>query len=193
MVAFFTIYELFDVIVMTLALGFIFKDVFSKPQEEDYDPLTAKRYSFLNWADFKFAIIVTGPAILLHELGHKFVAIALGLYAQFHAAYMWLGLGVILKLVGAPLVFFVPAYVSHSAAALPWQSALIAFAGPFVNLVLWLGSWYVLKNAKKLSRPQFVLISLTKRINMFLFIFNMIPIPPFDGGHVVMGLWQTFF
>ena len=192
--AFISITEIIDIIIMTLAIGFIFKDWFKKPQEYDYEPLTDyKPNRFINWEDFKFAILVTAPAIILHELGHKFVAMAMGLYATFHAAYTWLGLGVVLKLVGAPFVFFVPAYVAHSAAAMPWQSALIGFAGPGVNLLLFLGSWYILKTAKSLTKTQHVALVLTKRINMFLFIFNMLPIPPFDGWHVVNGLWQTFF
>ena len=117
----------------------------------------------------------------------------MGLFATFHAAYTWLGLGVVLKLVGAPFVFFVPAYVAHSAAALPWQSALIAFAGPGVNLILWLGAAYILKKSKNLSHTKSVALHLTSKINMFLFIFNMIPIPGFDGWHVFSGLLGTLF
>ena len=33
---------------------------------------------------------------------------------------------------------------------------------------------------------------LTSRINMFLFIFNMLPIPGFDGSKVFTGLIQAF-
>jgi Zn-dependent protease len=31
---------------------------------------------------------------------------------------------------------------------------------------------------------------LTRNINLFLFIFNMIPIPGFDGFTVFTGLWK---
>ncbi|MFH1439923.1 MAG: M50 family metallopeptidase [Candidatus Woesearchaeota archaeon] len=196
--AFISILEIIDIIIMTLAIGFIFKDWFKKPIFYHDDPIGAyhKQNKFINWDDFKFAIIVTAPAIIFHEFGHKFAAIVMGLYATFHAAYTWLGLGIVLKLVGAPFVFFVPAYVAHSAAALPWQSALIAFAGPAVNLLLWLGAAYILKTSKrtkKLSHTTFVALELTKKINMFLFIFNMIPIPGFDGWHVFSGLYGMFF
>jgi len=192
--AFITVTEIIDILIMTFAIGFIFKDLFKKPTEIDHDPLTYhKPNRFINWNDLKFAMLVTAPAVIFHELGHKFVAMSMGLYATFHAAYTWLGLGVVLKLIGTPFIFFVPAYVAHSAAASPLQSAIIAFAGPAVNLILWLGSMYILKAAKKLTRTQHVALVLTKRINMFLFLFNMTPIPPFDGGHVVFGLWRTFF
>jgi Zn-dependent protease len=190
--AFFTLIEVIDIVIMSLAIGFIFKDWFRKPKEYDYEPLAdSKPNKFINWDNFKFAMLVTAPAIILHELGHKFVAMSMGLSATFHAAYTWLGLGVVLKLMGFPFVFFIPAYVSHSAAALPWQSSLIGFAGPGVNLILFLASWYILKNAKKLTKTQHIALVLTKRINMFLFLFNMIPIPPFDGWHVFSGIWQT--
>ncbi|MBC8444116.1 site-2 protease family protein, partial [Candidatus Woesearchaeota archaeon] len=36
------------------------------------------------------------------------------------------------------------------------------------------------KNIKKRYIPFLIL---TKKINLFLFIFNMLPIPFFDGGH----------
>jgi len=48
----------------------------------------------LSWKDFKFAIIITAPAVILHELAHKFVAMAMGLTATFHAWYTGLGIGV---------------------------------------------------------------------------------------------------
>jgi Zn-dependent protease len=193
--AFFTLHELLDIIIMIAAIGFIFKDMFRKPLDPNEDPYEAfKRHKqFINWDDLKFAVIVIAPAILLHELGHKFVAMGFGLSATFYAAYLWLALGVVLKLMGVGLIFFVPAYVAHSAAALPWQSSLIAFAGPFVNLLLWFGSWYILRSVKHLTKTQRIALAVTKKVNLFLFIFNMIPIPPFDGGHVVLGLWHTFF
>ncbi len=192
---FFTLLELFDIIVMILAIGFIFKDMFRKPLDPNEDPYEVfkRQKQFINWDDLKFAAIVIAPAILLHELGHKFVAMGFGLSATFHAAYFWLGLGVVLKLMGVGFIFFVPAYVAHSAAALPWQSSLIGFAGPFVNLLLWLGCWYILRTAKKLTKFQRIALAVTKKVNIFLFIFNMLPIPLFDGWHVYSGLWQTFF
>lgn len=34
------------------------------------------------------------------------------------------------------------------------------------------------------------LVLLGGQINLALFIFNMIPLPPFDGGHIAVALWQ---
>ncbi|MBA3064032.1 hypothetical protein FP803_01200, partial [Candidatus Woesearchaeota archaeon] len=51
----------------------------------------------------------------------------------------------------------------------------------------------LLKRAASLTSKQRLALVITKQINMFLFIFNMIPVPPFDGGHFISGLMQTFF
>ena len=188
-----TLRETFDIIVMTLALGFIFNDVFGryKPVKHDYDPLENLKSNSDYWSGFKFACLVTAPAIILHELGHKAVALAMGFAATFHAAYTWLGLGVLLKLMNFGFIFFVPAYVSHSANTTPLQSAAISFAGPLVNLFLWLGPWYLLKYYKP-KKSYVPFLTLTKQINMFLFIFNMIPLGFFDGAKVVTGIMLHF-
>ncbi|MBI4738972.1 M50 family metallopeptidase [Candidatus Woesearchaeota archaeon] len=155
----FAVQELIDVIVMSVGVGFIFQDVIrvpSTPKTYSYDPLA--RYSpgsvtrgFFQ-SDLWFAILVTAPAIIFHELMHKLVALVYGLQATFHAAYFWLGIGVVLKLIGFPFIFFVPGYVSISGVAVPLQNALIAFAGPGTNLLLFGVSWFLLKNRSFLRR-----------------------------------------
>jgi len=187
----FTLSELLDIVVMSLALGFIFKDVFRRKVmvTKEYDPI--KAYSSLAsnrmYQNFMFAILVTAPAVILHEFGHKFVAMGFGATATFKAAYMFLGLGIMLKLMNFGFIFFVPAYVAWSGRVTPLQASLIAFAGPFVNLVIWLGAAAWLKY-RKVDKKYIQFLVLTKKINMFLFIFNMIPFPGFDGYHVFMNL-----
>ena len=193
----FSLNELFDMIVIIVFVGIIFKDFFRKPAQMSYerDPVAYYRnirYG-INWHDFVFAAMVTAPAIILHEFGHKFVAMSFGLEATFHAAYMWLGLGLLLKLMKFGFIFFVPAFVSYPALATPLQNSFIAFAGPGVNLLLWLGSWLALKQNLVKSRKWITVLALTSKINMFLFFFNMIPIPPFDGFHVFAGLAGLLF
>lgn len=186
--------EIIDIAIMTAFVGFIFSDVFGRYRNasESDDPLAAyTRPKSAGLENFKFAAIVTAPAIILHEFGHKFVAIAFGLNATFHAAYAWLGLGLILKLLNFGFIFFVPAYVSYPALATPLQSALISGAGPFVNLLLWIIPVLLLK-AGIVGRKHAAFLVLTSRINMFLFIFNMIPIPPFDGFHFASSVLELF-
>ncbi|MBS3100751.1 M50 family metallopeptidase [Candidatus Woesearchaeota archaeon] len=190
-----TIGEIVDLILMTIFVGYIFSDIIPV-RRDSYDPLTHYRRGF-DFEALKFAILATAPAIIVHEMAHKFMALGFGLSATFFAFYrssftLMLGiLAVISKLTGFGFVFIVPGFVGISGNGTNLQFALAAFAGPFVNLILWLGSWYLLKN-KIYRKKHHLLLALTQRINMFLFIFNMLPIPGFDGYKVFTGLIRTF-
>lgn len=191
----FTLNEIGDIVLISLIMGYMFKDVFVRQRHhsESYDPIKAYT-SFTSgsaYDNFVLAVTVTAPAIILHELGHKFVAMSFGAAATFKAAYFFLGLGLIMKLMNFGFVFFVPAYVEWTGVVTHFQAGMIAFAGPAVNLVLWLGSLAWLKYGKPKGR-YIQILTLTKQINMFLFIFNILPIPGFDGYHVFMGFVRAF-
>ncbi len=205
--AFLTLWEIIDMIVMTVVIGYIFSDVFIRrplttKDEESYDPLKDYSRKTKKYDNLKYAIILTAPALILHELGHKFVAMFFGMTATFNAAYIWLGIALLLKLMNFGFIFLVPAYVSWAPATAaaglylqnnPWVGSTIAFAGPAVNGILWLVAHVMIKSGKYNKNPgKMMLLVLTRRINGFLFIFNLIPIPGFDGWHVFSGLWQTF-
>ncbi|MBS3124932.1 M50 family metallopeptidase [Candidatus Woesearchaeota archaeon] len=176
----FTLRELIDIIIMTAAVGFIFKDMF-------------KEHGRFMQSAFWFACAVTAPALILHELAHKFVALAFGLQATFHAHYTGLGLGIVLKLINFNFIFFIPGYVSIEGAASHLASALIAVAGPAFNLILFIMAWVLLKQ-EKLTTRSFLLLQATKQINLFLFIFNMLPIPRlFDGWKFYEGIFHVLF
>ena len=122
--------EIIDIIIMTLGVGFIFKDIFvvhKIPVGEKYDPLLHRPNRMEN---LKLAVLITAPAVIFHELAHKFAALYYGLEATFHAAYGWLGFGILLKLLNSGFIFFVPGYVTHSSAALPLHTGVNAFAVP---------------------------------------------------------------
>lgn len=173
--------ELIDIVIMTAVVSYIFMDSFGryKPSDE-YDPLLGRRRSSFDWDGFKFTALVTAPAIVLHELGHKFFALSFGMQATFQAAYLFLGLGLLMKLMNFGFIFLVPAYVSIAGQGTPLEFGLIAAAGPLVNLILWLSTALITKQ-KWLNRKYTPALVLTSKINMFLFIFNMLPIPGFDG------------
>jgi Zn-dependent protease len=190
----FSFKEIFDIVVMTLAIGFIFRDVFHyTPKVEVFTPEDLlKTKKGWNWNDFWFAAAVVAPSIILHEFGHKFMAIAFGMSATFQAAYTWLGIGIALKLIGFPFVFFVPAFTAITGVGTNLQLALVSFAGPAVNLCIWLIALIIMKTNKKLNRNAYHFLYLISRINMFLFIFNMLPIPMFDGYSVFSNLAKAF-
>jgi len=178
-----------DLVVMIAALGYIFMTYIKSPNTE-YNVITGRRG--FNWEDFRFAALVTAPGIVLHELGHKFVALLLGLTAEFHASYFGLFLGIFLKLIASPFIIFAPGFVRISAATDP-QLFLTAFSGPFMNLVLFGIAALILNRKKMLTRSQAIILHLTKKINLFLFFFNLIPIPPFDGFTIFSSLFRIIF
>jgi len=184
---FFSLQEFIDALVMIFAVGFIFSDYLKRYRPVSFDEMVFGR---IKWRDVRFAIGITAPAIVLHEISHKFTAIAFSAQAVFHAAYFWLLFGIILRLMGAPIVFFVPAYVSISGNLFPLEHSLIAFAGPLANFVIWIIAMIMLK---KSSHEKIPFWYLTKEINKFLFIFNMLPIPGFDGFQVYAGLLKSIF
>ncbi|MGD9808293.1 MAG: site-2 protease family protein [Deferribacterales bacterium] len=77
--------------------------------------------------------------------------------------------------------------------------AIVSFAGPFSNLILAVISAVGLHMmdgmqveqgslAMKVAVPVYGMLSLSVRINVALFIFNLMPIPPLDGGRIVQSL-----
>ncbi|MBI2647574.1 hypothetical protein HYW99_03785 [Candidatus Woesearchaeota archaeon] len=187
--------EIIDLVIMTFFVGYIFSDIIPV-RRESYDPLLHYKRGF-DIEGMKFAVMATAPAIILHELAHKFVALGFGLDAIFFAFYrssFTLILGIITivsKLTGFGFMFFVPGFVRIGGTGTHLQYSMTALAGPLVNLFLWLGAWYLLKY-KRYKRKHYLLLVLTQRINMFLFIFNMLPIPGFDGYKFFVELIRTF-
>jgi len=180
-----TLMELFDAFIMTLAVGFIFMNLLNRFSQNYY----IQRF---NWKIFWFACLIGAPAILLHELGHKFVALAFGMSATFHAAYLWLGIGILLVLMRSPFLFFVPAFVEMSGNGTNLGYAMSSLAGPAVNFLLWMISLIVLKSTN-VKKKHMAFWYLTKQINMFLFIFNMLPIPGFDGFQFFSHIFKFLF
>jgi len=171
--------EIFYIIILTLAVGYIISG---------YIRIPGLYSGGLNWRSIKFAILVAAPAVVIHELGHKFAGIALGYASFFHIWWFGLVIGIALRAIGSPFLLLAPGYVSIPATN-PVHLGLIAFAGPFINLVLFLAALIVLKNKRRMKKKEFLFWHLTKVINMWLFIFNMIPIPPLDGSKVFGALF----
>ena len=148
-------------------------------------------------------------AIVFHEVAHGFVARLLGDQTAARLGRLslnpirhvdpvgTLAVPLMLALVSAPIfgwakpVPVVPDRMRHPR----WDMALVALAGPGTNLILALVaaialaltySWSGDELAQTGAAGFFVqnLFNFLK-INIFLAIFNLLPVPPFDGGHVV--------
>src|SRR3989344_4261860 len=110
--------EFFRLVFVTFAIGYIFSNTVKLPKSlEDF-------YSRFDWKSIKLSMLIAAPAVILHELAHKFAALYFGLNAEFFAHYIGLGIGVLLRMINSPFLVFIPGYVSISNAT-QFQSAVI--------------------------------------------------------------------
>ena len=149
-------------------------------------------------------------AIVFHEVAHGLVARRLGDPTAAQLGRLTLNpirhvdpfgtviLPMLLALAHAPIFGWAkPVPVNYRLLRHPRRDmVLVALAGPGMNLVLAvIGSLVVAAtvwSARGVASPATVFIAQNAinfvLINIFLAIFNLIPLPPFDGGHVVQGL-----
>lgn len=186
---FLTISELIDIIAMTLVIGFIFSRFFRREPSHTYDPLKYYERGNTLMDQILYGAIIAAPAVVLHELAHKFVAILFGATATLHAPYIMYAIVVLMVLMNFPIIFLVGGYVSHTALpALP--SAFVAIAGPLTNFIL----WFVFRSSIKYNiapKKYWRELGMMAKLNLFLAGFNMLPIPGFDGFHFFQALFQS--
>ncbi len=181
---------------MTIAIGYIFSRFFRRMPQEGYDPLTYYRKNAL-LEDIKHGAMIAAPAVVLHELAHKFAAMGFGASATLHApSFFGIPYGMYLLVIllihlNFPILFFIGGYVSHT--PLPaLASSIVAFSGPLTNLLLWIAGMSLIKY-KLVNRKHYETIGLMAKLNLFFFAFNMIPLPGFDGFNIFRGLLSAFF
>jgi len=143
------------------------------------------------------AFIATATAFILHEMGHKFVAVRLGYVAHFRVWAWGLALTLITAVLsqgafmfGAPgAVYIAPAVAggyyafgrrSDGPRGQDRENMLISAAGPGTNL-----AFAVLFLALLIFGPASGFVQMVASygfsLNVGLGAFNMLPIPPMDG------------
>lgn len=132
-------------------------------------------------AVFLISLVTVGSGFVLHELSHKFVAQRHGYWAEFR---MW-PLGLVLALVTSLLgfIFAAPGATYISGANISEEeNGIISFAGPLTNIVVAAAFVPLLFFA-----PTLVLAYLGYEgvfVNIFLALFNLLPVMPLDGAKV---------
>ena len=131
---------------------------------------------------FLLGLIAFGPAFIVHELAHKFVARHYGCWAEFRADPAGLRTGVLIAFfIG--FLFMAPGAVMVAGNVNRGQNGRIALAGPYSNLVLWalgLPAYILLQDAGVLTD----IIVLWMMANSILGAFNMLPFGPLDGKKI---------
>ncbi len=127
---------------------------------------------------FILATIAFGPAFIIHELAHKFVARHYGCWAEFRADPAGLKTGVAIAFfIG--FLFMAPGAVMVAGNVNRRKNGMIALAGPASNLILWL-----LALPLFIFYGDFVIVYLWMAANSILGAFNMLPFGPLDGKKI---------
>lgn len=157
--------------------------------------------------DRYFAVIlVVIISICLHELAHGFTAIALGDRTPEETGHITMNPLVHMPPMSLVLLFLVGISwglmpVDPTRLRGKYAESIVAIAGPLMNLALamlgmiglgiWLRYWpldlsnYMVMNA-------FTLITTWCELNLVMFVFNLIPVPPLDGSRVTANLVPAY-
>jgi len=185
--------EIQDLLIAWLALGLAFAVFFAGGGNRAVALLAGSPTAFA--IALVVSLLTAGVGFLLHEIGHKVVAVRYGNVAAFRAEYGMLFLAIMSAFLG--FIFAAPGAVHHRGRLTERQHGLIALAGPAVNLVLaavfvplWLGGITLGIDLLELLGGRGL------AVNLFLAAFNMIPIGALDGRTIVgwsKAVWAGVF
>ncbi len=165
----------------------------------------------INFAQIFIALIVLLFSLTVHEMAHAWTADRLGdptarllgrvsLNPMVHADLIGTIVFPLVAMVsGAPLIGWAkPVPVNAKRLGHPRRDFIyVAAAGPASNMVMALTAALVLAvipvspqtlGEPNVSVPLAAILSQAMRLNVLLAVFNMVPIPPLDGGNVLAGL-----
>lgn len=147
-------------------------------------------------------------AIVCHEVSHGYIAWRFGDPTARMLGRLTLNPLKHIDIVGTLMIFFIgigwakPVPVVYENLRNPRRDMIwVAAAGPITNILLATVSALMLRGLASVANPAssgsplamlvepvVLMLAFSVYINLLLAIFNMIPLPPLDGGRVLTGL-----
>lgn len=142
--------------------------------------LVAGLISFLNAPNVFYALMIWFPivffSILIHEYGHAMTAVVFGQRARIELVAFG---GLTYRTGKAPPI---------------WQDFIIILNGPLAGILLACFAYLTLRVVSPSEFPTIFYAALvTLNINVLWTLFNLLPIHPLDGGHLLRCVLQGAF
>jgi Zn-dependent protease len=146
---------------------------------------------------FRYVVIIV-ISIVLHELAHGFAALSQGDDTPETEGHITLNPVVHMGIPSLIMLMFIgmswgqmpvnPSNFRHK-----WSDAFVAAAGPLSNLAIAFIACAIIAIAKSrditaISPEFFIMMAF---INVFLFLFNLLPVPPLDGFTVISDVFPS--
>ena len=175
----FTLSEIRDLAISSIILGFLFSSALS------YFNFSGTAYSAV--MNFLISTAIVAPALIFHELAHKFVSQKYGCVANY---VLW-PMGAIISIVLSLTTGFIFASLGAVMISTKYSTRLgykfiglsneelgkISWAGPMTNFGMAILGFIFYPLA-----PQ--ILNVFIQINLVIALFNMIPFPPLDGAKI---------
>lgn len=161
----------------------------------------------INWIQLLFFILIIIPSAILHEWAHGFAADRLGDPTPRLSGRLtinpiphidpWgtIALPFLLSLLTRGTFLFAyakPVPFNPLALRIPrWGPAIVGLAGPAANLILAFALGTVMRVVGVSSFAVF--LSIIVYANILLAVFNLVPIPPLDGSHILFAILPDKF
>ena len=177
--------ELIDITKAWIIISLAFAFYYSRKSLQRGNLLEIFSMEFFTY--FIISLFTAGLGFLLHELGHKFVAQHYGAAAEFRSfdqmLYGALGLAAAIGVIfAAPGAVFISGQITRK------ENGIISAAGPLINFGLGIVFFMFMVFYGNVSPFLTKLFEIGFGVNLFLGLFNMIPIGFFDGRKIFQ--WQ---
>lgn len=152
--------------------------------------------------DFVFILAILIMSVVIHEVAHGYAALYLGDRTAQYAGRLTLNPIKHLDLVGSVLVpiigYLAGGVIFGWAKPVPfnpynlrsqrWGEAIVAIAGPLSNLALAIIFGLLMRFTIFGSEAFLSLAGYLVLVNIVLFVFNLMPIPPLDGSKILFSV-----